>query len=263
MKKVLSAVVLSAAVVATAGQAFAFGNFELTQVYYDYANKVEMALDLGTFNEASDFTRTNVVLKSSFDYVARANAYGYSTPAFNLMYTGMYIDNIVTTNDSIWDVYFVTTTNIAPSAPVPQKYSTFNNNANNLAGQYNTIDAADGTVDGVASRAWQDYSTYMTKMNTNHTPGFYSGMNTNFNKGEVTVQWMDDDIAELYLWHMQYNKTALTTSFIPGTYEGGSTSVITFNRTNGEVILNPVPVPAAAWLLGSGVLGLFGLRRRK
>jgi hypothetical protein len=25
----------------------------------------------------------------------------------------------------------------------------------------------------------------------------------------------------------------------------------------------PVPVPAAAWLLGSGLLGLFGLRRKK
>jgi hypothetical protein len=26
---------------------------------------------------------------------------------------------------------------------------------------------------------------------------------------------------------------------------------------------NPVPVPAAVWLLGSGLIGLVGLRRRK
>lgn len=31
----------------------------------------------------------------------------------------------------------------------------------------------------------------------------------------------------------------------------------------GQVIVNPVPIPAAAWLFGSGLLGLFGLVRRK
>ena len=32
---------------------------------------------------------------------------------------------------------------------------------------------------------------------------------------------------------------------------------------SGAFAFNPVPVPAAAWLLGSGLLGLVGLRRRK
>jgi hypothetical protein len=31
----------------------------------------------------------------------------------------------------------------------------------------------------------------------------------------------------------------------------------------GQVIVNPVPIPAAAWLFGSGLLCLFGLVRRK
>lgn len=31
----------------------------------------------------------------------------------------------------------------------------------------------------------------------------------------------------------------------------------------GAVHVNPVPVPAAAWLLGSGLMGIVGLRRRK
>jgi hypothetical protein len=29
------------------------------------------------------------------------------------------------------------------------------------------------------------------------------------------------------------------------------------------VLLNPVPVPAAVWLLGSGLIGLIGIRRRR
>lgn len=32
---------------------------------------------------------------------------------------------------------------------------------------------------------------------------------------------------------------------------------------NGAVELNPVPVPAAVWLLGSGLLGLVGIRRKR
>ncbi|BBO83651.1 hypothetical protein DSCO28_42170 [Desulfosarcina ovata subsp. sediminis] len=50
-------------------------------------------------------------------------------------------------------------------------------------------------------------------------------------------------------------------------------STISFNASYGEPALDlltaqgadvaPVPVPAAAWLLGSGLIGLVGLRRRK
>ncbi len=31
----------------------------------------------------------------------------------------------------------------------------------------------------------------------------------------------------------------------------------------GQVIINPVPIPAAVWLFGSGLLGLVGVARRK
>ena len=31
----------------------------------------------------------------------------------------------------------------------------------------------------------------------------------------------------------------------------------------GQVIVNPVPIPAAVWLFGSGLLGLIGIARRK
>jgi hypothetical protein len=31
----------------------------------------------------------------------------------------------------------------------------------------------------------------------------------------------------------------------------------------GYVVATPVPVPAAAWLLGSALLGLFGIGRRR
>lgn len=37
---------------------------------------------------------------------------------------------------------------------------------------------------------------------------------------------------------------------------------VTYNETENRAILAPVPIPAAVWLLGSGLLGIVGLRRR-
>ena len=39
--------------------------------------------------------------------------------------------------------------------------------------------------------------------------------------------------------------------------------LVSFNVPMGSTSINAVPVPAAAWLLGSGLLGLVGIRRRK
>jgi hypothetical protein len=38
-----------------------------------------------------------------------------------------------------------------------------------------------------------------------------------------------------------------------------STPVLVFDNMN----VAPVPVPAAAWLLGSGLIGLFGMSKKK
>lgn len=40
-------------------------------------------------------------------------------------------------------------------------------------------------------------------------------------------------------------------------------SVIMPSSTTGSYLVRPVPVPAAVWLFGSGLLGLFGMARRK
>jgi hypothetical protein len=85
----------------------------------------------------------------------------------------------------------------------------------------------------------------------------------------VRVGNISDEVGyiDFYLWH-----------YVSGVLDQGDeygngavtdyTAVLRFNK-EGSVVLNPnglpsaVPVPAAAWLLGSGILGLFGLRRRK
>lgn len=50
-------------------------------------------------------------------------------------------------------------------------------------------------------------------------------------------------------------------AMIDGPFAGASAN---FNViANFNVMINPVPVPAAVWLFGSGLIGLFGLSRRK
>jgi hypothetical protein len=76
---------------------------------------------------------------------------------------------------------------------------------------------------------------------------------------------------DMYLWGVRRDTKG--SSFISDdvNLSKGLIATIRFNQETGAIILNaegqpaqcPVPVPAAAWLLGSGVLGLVGLRRRK
>ncbi|KAF0188071.1 MAG: hypothetical protein FD168_2072 [Desulfobulbaceae bacterium] len=262
MKKVLSAVVLSAAVVATAGQAFAFGNFTLTQAMYDMDSKVEIAVDHGVVGVDWNFADTNVVL-NTVNYQAIATSYGADA---STMKTGFWLDGFVNTSDMIWDIYFATTSSTAPLASVASSYSSFNSAANLLGVAYGNLDL---DSDGVVDRAFQNTNAYMDKMNNNSLDGYYASSNKDFINGQIDIAAMTGDTQDMYLWHMQYNKNkvngvAIGTKLIAGA-DHDYTAMITFNKVTGETILNaaPVPVPAAAWLLGSGLLGLVGLRRRK
>ncbi|MDP2180042.1 5'-nucleotidase C-terminal domain-containing protein [Methylicorpusculum sp.] len=70
-----------------------------------------------------------------------------------------------------------------------------------------------------------------------------------------------------YNFGSDVTKTILSTGYadaLLGYIQLGLNGVITADAypLSGSGRINPVPVPAAVWLLGSGILGLAGLRRR-
>jgi hypothetical protein len=53
--------------------------------------------------------------------------------------------------------------------------------------------------------------------------------------------------------------TAISNVYVGATIDMSATGVITVTNSGAT----PVPLPAAVWLLGSGLLGLFGVGRRR
>lgn len=56
---------------------------------------------------------------------------------------------------------------------------------------------------------------------------------------------------------------AMATSSLHGDYEDSSYNLVNASYNNASVDISAVPVPAAVWLFGSGLVGLAGIARRR
>jgi hypothetical protein len=112
--------------------------------------------------------------------------------------------------------------------------------------------------------------------------GSYGGINIDSSLwGELNLDdYADNYEIDMFLFGVRHDTAAATwlNPDIGSSATGddwnkslGQIATLRFDTRNGAITLNasgdvemaPVPVPAAAWLLGSGLFGLVGLRRRK
>jgi hypothetical protein len=296
MKKVLSAVVLSAAVVATAGQAQAYDDFNIgtdedlsrgTMMGILYTANTEIILNLGNFKTANNdvdfdhqFTETDKVL-ATVDYKSILAQRG-DTGEVHMSYL---INDMVGAvwSPRYWDAYYATTSQTHGGETPSYNGST--------AGDYDSLNpflnwdmlitnaykGANklGSDDVMVMEVDNEWSWHL---NGNFTPDYFPEPGTYAGINEVSAAWGEADFNEyatqceidMYLWQVRHDTNFREEPDYGVNSSLGIAATLRFDQRTGAITLNPtdaaetcpVPVPAAAWLLGSGVLGLFGLRRR-
>lgn len=232
-------------VFAFAGNALAAYDQEgnLAMTVYNEVDQIERNYDLGTIGVDFQLTDENVTLQTGVDYA-------------NMLELGYWASKPGVSPDEQYgfDGMFATTSANAPGVNSTAA-SSFNSAGGTIA-DYGTVTDPATYGEGIVHAT----SLPGAFVENYGAGGNYNGLNLNSADGVASLGTIGvTDYVDMYLWYAGYDA-----SFSYGIIEGDATPYQAILRleSDGDVILNPVPVPAAAWLLASGLLGLVGLRRK-
>ncbi|TCV89528.1 VPLPA-CTERM sorting domain-containing protein [Sulfurirhabdus autotrophica] len=255
---------VAATMFAVAGQAAAAiapgssGNGELFLSVYDSVALTSYTRDLGIDMNTFNASGSNAGYSLSFagDSLL-ASAFGSLATNSNLLWNVAALDSTVNPGNSFVGMQFLSTTN-ASLATVKTQTNT------NLAG-FATVDGYVNAVNAGATDFVTNNSS--TAASADGSSYFGNSFGNNWNKKAVF-----DSTAAV---GSSLNFFALTPSDNSGLHkatvtqfgnaDGAATWTLASNGTLSYVSPAPsaVPVPAAVWLLGSGLIGMVGVARRK
>ena len=254
MKKKMIVLLAAALLALSASSSFAYfsGTNELYMAAYDTVSNNEVVIDLGSLT-------------------ANGNGAGYyslassGTNSFNESLLGGSA-SAATTNVSFFgrDVganYFAS----SAASDTPQNaYNKYNNFNSAIVAINNVAGTGSATSEGASSR-----SGYVTNMNAQMTGGFASyndggAASNGFSNPEMTLSDLiagTNQNGPMGIFSFASGKATVdgTLQFNIGVTDAAGLE--TFNVTSANVATTPIP--AAAYLLGSGLMGLVGLRRKK
>ena len=258
MKKIYALGVAGLLMMGTASQASAgfFDPGHFTMSIYDTTTNTEKGFDLG----ALDLTQNHANMLTGLSFTGFGSSNGVN----------IYANNTVLANNQYQGYYTLTkATSTSGLKTNTSNGSAFNNNDLTVRNTYQGLDSADGHLDGVTSEAANFAASYKSIFGTNSG---YGGLNTATTYNAKAPLTAGSSVnMYLYGFHTDTVNGVLVQdgalngySFVTAntTYEGKFT--LTNDGTHSYTSnLAPVPIPGAVWLLGSGLAGLAGIRRRK
>ena len=127
--------------------------------------------------------------------------------------------------------------------------SNVGNGTGTIAGDYDDV-----TNSLNYSITWMDLTSSVTNMHFHNAPvGTPGGVDMG-----IPSPWSSPQVGSATLSASQ------ETNLLSGNwYVNVHTTQFPGGEIRGQVIINPVPIPAAVWLFGSGLFGLVGVARRK
>ena len=237
MKKFCSVLLAAMMVFAFTGIASAY-NANLTMIVYDNSGTgSEMFFDLGTPGTVTDVTSLIPAdITTQLDVASLAD-----------LNVGIFGGGNLT--DGTGNYWFATTSATAPGI-VQSSNISFDAATGNIASYYESITIGNSI----------DPNSYFATMNLGDkfSAGQYAGLNGSVAEGEGSLSGG----LTMYLYNYEMVPGALPWDPVTFTMNKGTDTTTDYFAAITVANAPAVPVPAAVWLLGSGLIGVIGLRRK-
>lgn len=256
LKKTAAAVAIALAAGA-ADAAITDGLFEPSELFvnvWDETAQQSYAMDLGI--TTAQFL-TNPSQSLSFNLASDSNYASFLSPQSPLVFNVAGFDSVLNALSDVPDFGALVTTNEDVNAN-----STFNNvwDVSTVVATGTRISVHIGGLNALESNPNANGAGNGSGVSTPGDGDAYYGTNTWLNNMGGGLPFIDSagvDTA-LNFWHLgTTDGSDAIATMLAGSWTLSSTGMLTYAATS------QVPVPAAVWLFGSGLVGLIGVARRK